>query len=455
VEALGTELISPLATSKLDTNIEAATGESGSRGTGARQALALQALVRPEGDLRFHPQMLDWVAAEISRLTMEEKLPAGEIAVLAPFLSDALRFSLAERLERYHIPVRTHRPSRELREEPATRCLLSLAKLAHPSWGIQPPPADVAQALVLSIDGMDPVRASLLTEIVYRTRDGQPVLTSFQQIVPETQHRISYLLGMRYEQLRVWLQDHVQRGRQDNADPEQTPETLDFFFSRLFGEILSQPGFGFHGRFDAGAVTANLIESVQKFRVSFPTPPTEIEPQPAEFSSQPQEDNGSQPARDLNLEYVDLVERGVVAAQYVSSWRVHPENAILLVPAYTFLMMNRPVTVQFWLDAGSSSWFERIHQPLTHPYVLRRDWPEGQIWTDEDENQAREAALARLIQGLTRRCRRRIYLAHSELNEQGFEQQGPLLQAVQRLLRSQDQARQQGPGSRQEGGAHE
>jgi hypothetical protein len=150
-----------------------------------------------------------------------------------------------------------------------------------------------------------------------------------------------------------------------------------------------------------------------------------------------------------------MVERGVVAAQYVSSWQVHPKNAVLLVPAYTFLMMNRPVSIQFWLDAGSRSWFERIYQPLTHPYVLRRDWPEGQIWTDEDEVQTREAALARLILGLTRRCRQRVYLAYSELNEQGFEQQGPLLQAVQRLLRGQDLARRQDQLRRQEGGTHE
>jgi hypothetical protein len=139
---------------------------------------------------------------------------------------------------------------------------------------------------------------------------------------------------------------------------------------------------------------------------------------------------------DLGLEYIDMVERGVVAAQYVASWRIRPEDAVLLVPAYTFLMMNQAVTVQFWLDAGSRAWFERIYQPLTHPYVLRRDWPEGQVWTDEDEVRVREEALSRLILGLTRRCRRCVYLAYSELNERGYEQQGPLLQAVQRMLRS-------------------
>jgi hypothetical protein len=38
---------------------------------------------------------------------------------------------------------------------------------------------------------------------------------------------------------------------------------------------------------------------------------------------------------------------------------------------------------------------------------------------------------------LIRRCRRKIYLGLSELGEQGYEQQGPLLQAIQRVLRSE------------------
>jgi hypothetical protein len=375
---------------------------------------------------RFHPQMLDWVTEEVSQLVLEEGIPAGEIAVLAPFLSDALRFSLIEKLDRYHIPVRTHRPSRELREEAATRCLLTLAKLAPPPRRRPPPPADVAHAFAQAIADLDPVRARLLTDIVYRVQDGQPGLTPFYQIVSETQERITYLLGGRYDELWRWLQDII-----PTTGGAEAAEGLDHFLSRLFGEILSQVGFGFHRDFDAGAATANLIESIQKFRQSFVALP----PGNGWEASQPQGVGGAGMRADLNLEYVDMVERGVVAAQYVASWQIRPENAVLLVPAYTFLMMNQPATIQFWLDAGSRAWIERIYQPLTHPYVLRRDWPQDQKWGDEDELRVREETLGRLLLGLTRRCRRRIYLAFSELNERGYEQQGPLLQAAQRMLR--------------------
>ncbi|MGD8736062.1 MAG: AAA family ATPase [Anaerolineae bacterium] len=414
------------------------------------------ALVFPDPSIRFHPEMLDWVADNVSRLIQTEDVPPAEIAILAPFVSDALRFSLSEKLDRFGVRVRTHRPSRQLREREAARCLLTLAKLAHPEWHCPPPAADVAHALFLSIADMDPVRAHLLTDVVYRTHNDRPELTPFYQIVPRMQERITFLLGGRYSELWEWLRSYIAQ-----AEASDETEHLDHFFSRLFGELLSQPGFGFHLDLDAGRTAANLIESIQKFRRSyFPLPrlgqdyPLDAEPLaalvpaetptatslPAEPHQLPASDNGPAAPEDLNLQYLDLVERGVVAAQYLLNWQNQSEDAVLLVPAYTFLMMNHPVQIQFWLDAGNLAWYERIYQPLTHPYVLRRDW-KGERWTDEDEVRVRNESMARLLRGLARRCRQRIYLAYSQLNERGFEQQGPLLQAVQRVLREQDRAR--------------
>ena len=41
----------------------------------------------------------------------------------------------------------------------------------------------------------------------------------------------------------------------------------------------------------------------------------------------------------------------------------------------------------------------------------------------------------RLVLGLVRRCREGVYLGFSELGEQGYEQRGPLLGAIQAMLR--------------------
>ena len=139
-------------------------------------------------------------------------------------------------------------------------------------------------------------------------------------------------------------------------------------------------------------------------------------------------------ATPLGLEYLEMVQDGVLAAQYLRSWQAQSEEAVLLAPAYTFLLANRPVTVQFWLDIGSRSWFERLFQPLTHPLVLSRRWPAGRTWSDDDEYRHNQYSLFRLATGLLRRCRSRVYLGLSSMGEQGYEERGPLLRAFQRAL---------------------
>ena len=367
---------------------------------------SLAALVFPpaETSTHFYPEMLDRVAEDIQRLITEENLTPSDIVVLAPFLSDALRFSLSSRLEEREIPWRSHRPSRSLRDEPASHCLLTLAELAHPGWGIRPTKFDVAYAFLYAIQGMDLVRAQLLAEIVYRGRDNS--LSSFTAIRTEVQERITFVFGQQYETLRGWIEACRQ---QPLADP------LDHFLRRLFGEVLSQKGFGFHRNHDGARIAASLVESVQKFRQV-------MEPAQVDYGN-----------LELGREYIAMLQDGVIAAQYVDSWQVEQSEAVLLAPAYTFLMMNHPVSVQFWIDAGSGGWWERLFQPLTQPYVLSRSWERDRLWTDADEEAANQLTLWRLVTGLLRRCRSRLFLGVSELGESGFEQRGPLLKAVWKM----------------------
>jgi hypothetical protein len=128
-----------------------------------------------------------------------------------------------------------------------------------------------------------------------------------------------------------------------------------------------------------------------------------------------------------------MLQDGVIAAQYIEAWQTETDKAVLIAPAYTFLMINRPVTIQFWLDAGSSGWWERLFQPLTQPYVLSRSWERDRLWTDADDLVANQQALRRLVTGLLRRCRGRVYLGLCDLGESGFEQRGPLLKAIWKM----------------------
>lgn len=348
---------------------------------------------------RFSPETAAWAAQEAARLIKQQGIPPGEIVILSPFLSDALRFALMREMEKQGIPSRTHRPSRSLRDEPSTSCLLTLARLAYPEWNLPPTRSEVREMLLQSIADLDLVRADLLAQTVFHAREGK--LTPFDRLNLEMRGRITYTLGERYEGLRSWLETC------------QTIPELDTFISRVFGELLTQPGYGFAANFDAAAVAARLIDSIQKFRRA----------------------RGTENSTPLGPEYIQMVAGGVLAAQYLQPLDLEDEDAVLIAPAYTYLMSNRPTSVQFWLDAGSSGWWERLNQPLTHPYVLSRRWPADARWNDIDEYNFNQAALARLVSGLAARCKRHIYLCTSVLNEQGEEPRGPLLQAIQGILR--------------------
>jgi superfamily I DNA/RNA helicase len=359
---------------------------------------------------RFYPQMIDWVVDEVAQMVRNRGVAPGEIAILAPFVSDALRFSLQSRLAAREIPSTTHRPSRSLNAEPAARALLTLAALAHPTWQHYPPLSDVTLTFNVAVEDLDPVRATLLARVAYGLRGQQAgALAAFPTLKTPVQERITYRIGERYERLRRWLVSY-------QSETDFTP--LDQFFARLFGEVLSQPGFGFHQNVEAARVTNQLVESARNFRWAIEET----------GSADPQKR-----AITIGRIYLDLVESGALGALYVPGWQ-EDEEVVFIAPAYTFLMRNRPVDIQFWLDIGASGWWERLYQPLTHPHVLSRGWPAGTLWTDFHEYQQRQETLRRLMIGLIRRTRQGIYLGMSDYGESGMEQRGPLLSLLNRVL---------------------
>ena len=112
------------------------------------------------------------------------------------------------------------------------------------------------------------------------------------------------------------------------------------------------------------------------------------------------------------------------------------ERAVLIAPAYTFLLSNQAVDYQFWLNLDSGAWNRRLQQPLTQPYVLSQQWSQGEAWTEMHERESSREMLCRVVAGLIRRCRRRIYLGISQYDERGYEQVGELRVVFDHLLRA-------------------
>jgi len=354
---------------------------------------------------RFYPQGLDWITAQVKDLIQNQGVPPEEIVVLTPFLSDSLRYSINTRFTDAGLNLSTFRPSRGLRDEPAIKAVLTLVKLAFPSWGLKPVKDEIRNAMLLLIEDCDYIRADLITQVLFTQSTG--ALRSFDPIKKEMQQRITYLVGERFEKLRLWLEENA---RDDSLE-------LDIFISRLFGEQLSQPGFKFHQNYDSAAAVSRLVESARKFRQVMTVESTQKTP-------------------ELNKEYIKLVETGILSAQYMGDWAAKTRSGSVLVsPAFSYLMNNRPVRFQFWLDIGSQGWWTRLDQPLTHPYVLNRNWQSGKLWSDMHENAANQQSLIRIMDGLIRRCREHIFMCTLGVNEQGNEERGALIMAVQTILR--------------------
>ena len=375
---------------------ELGQGPSAARGGWAKRAIA--DLIRTP----YRAQMIEAVAQRITGL-VERGVAPGDIAVVAPHADGVLRFLLAETFAAAEIPFAVVRRYEALREEPVVRACLTLAVLAHGHWQRPLSLFDVAEALGLALQPLDPLRAALLAQHVYDERGGQ--LKAGGEVGGALRERIGFATLERYELLRVWLQAY------DKA--ESAP--FDHFLRRLFGEILAGPHVGPEG----AAAYSKLIASASAFRTAAPAM--------------------GLAANEVGLHYCEMVFSGVVAAQYLAESDVEmaPDSIALVAPVYTYLLSGHMARYQFWLDIGSLSWWDPLHQPLTNHYILTRRWNRDERWTDAVDFSLRNRNLHRLVRGLALRCRDGIFLCTSEREGRGEVQDSPLLMAVQQVLQGE------------------
>ena len=387
--------------------------------------------------------MIRWAADQVSGL-IQSGVPAGEIALVAPYVSEVMRFTIEEELASRGIAMHLLRPSTPLRENPVIRALLVLCVLAHPQWEIEiqnepytPPPEDVALLLGTILADLDPIRARLLAEEA--VPPGARTLADLSggegsalagEALGRLWERVGFGVRQRYETLRVWLETY-QAGE---------PEPVDLFLSRLFGDLLSRPGYGFGQQPDGGLDDARaygrLVESANKFRQAVESVRGSVRGSETRAPG-----GGVDGGDDAQRLYVQLILGGIASAEYLLDW---PDvlqasgaagEAVILAPAYTYLTRDLRSDYQVWLDLGSDGWWQRPNQPLTHPYILSRHWPPGRPWRDVEEQEANREALGRIVWGLAARCGKGVMLATSQLGINGVEQDGRLQRAVLRAIR--------------------
>ena len=355
-------------------------------------------------DYHFYPEMISGVCSRIKMLVNSQKAKPKEIVILSPYLSDALNFSISTVLALLEIPNRSSRPSQMYIKDPRIRTFFTLAKLAHPQWQLQTSFYEMRNALLVILPDLDIVKADLIVKTLFSVKQSSDGLRSFDTITNhQMQERITFSVGEKIERLNTWIKDYRSR----EAQP------LDVFFCEIFGELLSQKGFGLFADFNAASRIDQMTRSIRVFR---------------QFSAQVL----GMDDISAGLEYIRSVENGLLPSA-ILNFEEGEEDSILIAPAHTFLMENKKAEFQFWLDIGSLGWWERLNQPLTNPYLLNRNRDLNRLWTEADEFEANRAGMERIVKGLINRCGKMIFVSTVRMNENGSEQRGPLLQAFQTL----------------------
>jgi hypothetical protein len=356
---------------------------------------------------RYRREMVANLAPVLHNLVYDQGIAPREIAVIVPYMDGALRYMLTGALREAGLPYRLLRRRTSPREEPRVRAWLTWLALAHPGWNVHPAPYDVAEALTLSIRSLDPARAQLLVDHLYRPDD--PEIAPVEILPARVVERVGKADVALVEELRRWL---AERGHRDS---------LDVFLHSLFNELLSQPQFQPDPDLAGAAVLDWLVRSAARLRKAAPAMSLTSE-------------------AEIGAAFIDAVNQGLVTAN-PPDWGEPPDpEGIVLSTIYAYLLAGEPVRVQVWLETAAQGWWDIPRQPLSNAFVLAQSRSPELPWTMEEEFAVRNELLTRIVRGLTARVSDGVILASSDLDRRGVRQDGPLWRALRPLIRAKAQA---------------
>lgn len=369
-------------------------------GPGNPSAGTNEAIIEVVGG-RYRREMIANLVALLKEL-VDDTLHPSEVAIITPYLDGALRYSLTTILKQIGLPYYLLRRRYSPRDEPRVRAWLTWLTLAHPDWNVRATGYDVAEALSLSIAGMDPARAQLVSERLYLSDLGQ--LLPVDELTEDIKDRVGSNLLELIEELRLWLEEE---GR------DRYP--IDIFLHRLFNTLLAMPRYQPEPDLAGAAVCDWLVRTASRLRHAA---------EPMGFLS----------AAEIGRAFLDGIYQGLVTANPPELGDPPDPDGIMISTIYGYLLAGRPARVQVWLETAATGWWDIPRQPLSNAFVLAQSWSPDRIWTIDEEIEIRNQLLSRIIRGLTNRCSDGIVLASSDLDRRGQRQDGPLWRALQPIV---------------------
>ena len=349
---------------------------------------------------RYRREMLVGLAEQLSTLIHDDGVAPSDIAIIVPYLDSALRYTLTTALKDVNIGMNIVRRRASPRDEPRVRAWLTWTSLAHPEWGIFPTEYDVAEALELSISGLDPARAALLAQTVYPR--GALQLAPADMIPELIAARIDLEIVALYETLRLWLVEN------------SNIHSLDHFLYNLFNDVLATRAFQPEPDLAAAGVLEWLIRT-------------------AVYLVESAEALSLNSSAEIGSAFLTAINKGLITSQPPEMGDPPDPDGVLVSTIYGYLLRGQPVRYQVWLESAASGWWDIPRQPLSNAFVLSASYDPNRMWTMLEEIDIRNKLLARIVRGLTARCTDKVILATSDLDRRGQRQDGTLWRAFQAL----------------------
>jgi hypothetical protein len=361
-------------------------------------ARAVHRVIQP----RYRREMIKQVVREI------DQLGSATVAIVLPYLDQAASYAVSHELEAAGLPHRILRRRGSPRDEPLVRAWLTLAILAYPHWELLPTEFDVAEGLMLAVSRLDWPRAMLAARSLY-DRDG-PALRLTESLNATQAARLGSSTVADLTFLTSWL------------DSWSSTRPLDHFFRELFDDLWSKVRQAEdRNRFAEreAAVCSWLAGKARRFREAAPA-------------------MGLVGSTEQAKAFVASIFEGLVTGDPLPERRLagaaSEDAPILIGTIYAYLLGGPAVDYQVWLDGASMGWWDIPRQPLSNAFALNPGWPPARLWTEADSFAMRNALLARIVHGLSMRCRRGVLLASSDLDERGERQDGPLWRALMPVI---------------------
>ena len=326
-------------------------------------------------------------AAEYIKGLIQSGYQEKDISVVSTYADLVTEYVLESQLIKSGIKLNNISRKNRFIDNKFVYALITLGYLCHPQEDLVPTKDDVRAFISMVLD-VDPIRSSVLADIVC----AQNPFAEFPEVTKwDIVHRIGYKNVKKYNFIRNWINEYR----------AGVPMEMDLFFQKVFTEILLTYGADERDIIDI----KRLIDSAYNFKKTV-----------SKFNSV-----------DVNRGFLKMIRNNVKSAESIFELEERgEETGIVLATPMSYLSNSLSAKVIILLGFSSDHWLPRCAREISNPFVLTKTWKNGDIYSEEVEEENQRKNMGILMRGLLQRAGEKFVTFESRYSGDGFENDGIL-----------------------------